>query len=44
MGSRSRKQGIQSRTFHYLGELKMLYTRQDSKRFCEEKIHKLKNS
>jgi hypothetical protein len=29
---------------HYLGELKMLYTRQDSKRFCEEKIHKLKNS
>jgi hypothetical protein len=38
------KKVLKEELIHYLGELKMLYTRQDSKRFCEEKIHKLKNS
>jgi hypothetical protein len=35
---------LKAELIHYLGELKMLYTRQDSKKFCEEKIQKLKNS
>jgi hypothetical protein len=34
---------LRSMLIHYLGELKLHYSRQDSKRLCENLIEKLEN-